>query len=723
MINVSGSNLGIGISLIMRDGFSGPAKIAGANMDEIAAKAHRLATQQMTMARNANAMGAAIGAAAIYDISKWVDEASRFNYTMKYVSSISGGVGKDFDKLNNKAVTLGEKTMFTAAQIADGMRWMAQAGMDAKSIYASMGAVTDLAGSTMTDIEGRGGAADWVTNIARGFNIALNEKNVTKIADVLAVATNKSNLNLHELGEAMKYTYSTAYDLKMSLEETAAGVMVLSNAGITGSMAGTALENMLRYVTRAAGKNATKRQREALGILGMTREDLVDAKGNLLSYGVILKKVSETAGKMGTADAQNALIDLFGVRGKRGASTISAHLMTYYQFLNDLNNAGGQASEWMGNMMNTAHGSILQLTSAWLSFKIAFFEALEPIIVPFVNALTALLKMLNAIVRTGLGKILVVAATFMLIGKTAAMAFRAVLYTVRLLAGDVGTVLVSSTAAGTAGLNNMTNAANRTASAMGRVFGMGAGLSGGLTGGLNYLGFGNKNRGGVKWAKNGRPYIIGPGGGAQFISNKAAENRNVWGSKVGGYMTNNKRGGFADLKGKGLGWGFLGALGLGMASSAVGTEGAFGTGLGIAADSASWGLTGATVGSIIPFLGTGVGAIVGAVGGLLWGLYDKIWAVKAEIESTDTASVDEVSAQGKWKRLVGSGILDPDRMGEKLGSYQKYTYDGHGRGFGPFWDQNRQFSSTIIVNLNGDKVYEEEIDDPNSQADVNVGIK
>lgn len=714
MINISGSNLAIGIALVMRDGFSAQSRIAGASMSTLQKRALMLQRQQTSMARNANAMGAAIGAAAIYGLGRWVSEGAKFNYVMKYVSSISNSTGNQFDKLNRRAVTLGESTMFTAIQISDGMRWMAQAGMEATSIYNSMGAIANLAGSTMSNIEGRGGAADWVTNIAKAFDITLNEKNVTKISDVLSVAVNKSNTKLYEFGEAMKYAQATAADLNLTFEEVSAGIMVLANAGIQGTMAGTALENMMRYVTKAAGTSATSRQIRALGILGMTQEDLQDSEGALLSFSAILKKTSKVASTMGTVGAQNALIDLFGVRGKRAASTIARKMMDYEKFLGMLNKSGGSSAQWMAGMMGTAEGSILQLTSAWTSFKIAFFESLEPVLVPLIKGLTGVLKMINAIARTRIGKLLMIGATALLIMKTASMAYRAVLLTVRLLTVNLGTTMAVASTSSVAGLNNMTNAANRYGAAIVRAnAASGMARGGGIAA---MMGMGKMSRGGVKYTSKGVPYIIGSTGAARFLTKNQASNKHIFGKYGGGLMNKAKgmkMGGLKNLSGKGFGIGLLASLGLGMASSAAGEQSGLGKGLGIAADAASYGLTGATIGSIFPVIGTAVGGVVGALGGLLWGLYDKVWSSKQEIENIDTQKAEEALSPQRWKRLL--------EKADGLKKYDKYQYMGGGSA-DPFFNMKKTFQSTIIVNLNGDTVYEETIDEPNKQANVAIGV-
>lgn len=60
-------------------------------------------------------------------------------------------------------------------------------------------------------------------------------------ADVFAYAQANSNTTVEALGEAMKYAAPTADAFGMTLQDTAAAMGVLANAGIKGSQGGTTL--------------------------------------------------------------------------------------------------------------------------------------------------------------------------------------------------------------------------------------------------------------------------------------------------------------------------------------------------------------------------------------------------------------------------------------------------------------------------------------------------
>ena len=54
-----------------------------------------------------------------------------------------------------------------------------------------------------------------------------------------------ANTNVAELGEAMKFVGAIAASLGVSIEETAAAIGVLSDAGLKGTLAGTGLRRVL----------------------------------------------------------------------------------------------------------------------------------------------------------------------------------------------------------------------------------------------------------------------------------------------------------------------------------------------------------------------------------------------------------------------------------------------------------------------------------------------
>jgi len=69
-------------------------------------------------------------------------------------------------------------------------------------------------------------AADIVTDTMSGFQMNRQREQVTA-ADIFAAASSKSNTNVEQLGEAMKYASSTANAAGMDLAQTAAVLGVI----------------------------------------------------------------------------------------------------------------------------------------------------------------------------------------------------------------------------------------------------------------------------------------------------------------------------------------------------------------------------------------------------------------------------------------------------------------------------------------------------------------
>lgn len=709
MYGLSGNNLAIGVSLVLRDRFTGRARAAAASLNQLDKQARAAQMRQMEMQRNINAVGAGIGLMAIRGMTRMAKVGADFGYTMNYVKTIAeqkGGIG--FDQLSTKAKTLGADTMFTARQVADAMKFMAMAGQDTAAIYNNVNAAVALAGATMSRLEGKGGTADIMTNIMRGFDINATEKNSMRVADVLTLATTSANTNLWDLHEAMKYSISTAKDLNVSLEETAGMVMMAGDAGIQGSMAGTATENMLRYITRAADESRKGRAGEALGALGLGPSDLQDAKGNLLAISPLLKVIGgriesiKQSGQAGNVRAQNILTDLFGVRGKREASLLLRNMQQYDTYINKLNTqATGKALGNLESQMSTLKGVGKQLSSAWETVMINFTEAIEPVVIPLLKAATSLAKVLAKAMDTPLGKWLTVGAAGFIVMKTATMGYRAVVLSLRLVHAQMGGSLTTSASRVVGGYNAMTAAATRySMAARGGAAASGMGMMG-------LLGFGGK----AKWNPKSGRYHRNGGGRGGFVSAAAAQRyygMSRRGTGVG--MGRTVMGRIGNIAGKGSMIGMLGGLGLSMAGDAVGGEA--GKYMSMGGNALGWAGTGAMVGSLVGPIGTATGAIVGGIGSLLFDLYNDMKEVEDAVDEAKGKKKEFNAEEWKKKAIKMQSMYEGDVIyGRGLNKTQLMATDRQGAN--QYLHPNGQFiqPNRIIINIDGkeamDKVVQE----------------
>ncbi|WP_269207931.1 phage tail tape measure protein [Streptococcus equi] len=80
----------------------------------------------------------------------------------------------------------------------------------------------------------------------------------------LHTAAADTNAEVGDMAEALKYAGPVAGALGISLEETAAAIGIMSNAGIKGSQAGTTLRTSLSRLT-----DPTKKMRGIMSELGL----------------------------------------------------------------------------------------------------------------------------------------------------------------------------------------------------------------------------------------------------------------------------------------------------------------------------------------------------------------------------------------------------------------------------------------------------------------------
>ena len=375
------TRMGIGLTVTLRDHFSKRATAVKASMNGMAAGLSSISRASSMAMMTSGAAMAAAGGAVVMGYASMVKAAAEYEHTLKAVKAVTGSSVSSMGELDAKAQQVAGNTVHTLHQVADAMKFMGMAGMSKTEIIQTMDSVSALAEATGHVLSGKGGSADIMTNIIRAFDLTADSSE--RVADILAKGTLSANTSLFDMGEAIKYTAATAMDLNVGLEETTAMIMAMGNAGIQASMAGTAVENMLRYITTAASGRATKGDVWALAQLGMSPKDLQDSNGNLKEMGSLLALIKKRAVSLGTVDRQAVFQEIFGVRGKRAGSQLIRALGDYKSFLGELKDIEpGYASKVAEERRNTIKGDLLLLASAWSKFQVAATNALYYVIRP-----------------------------------------------------------------------------------------------------------------------------------------------------------------------------------------------------------------------------------------------------------------------------------------------------------------------------------------------------
>ena len=176
---------------------------------------------------------AAIGTAS-------VSTAASFEDGMLKVQSLSGATAEEYKKLSDAAKQYGASTAWTAKDVADAMGYMALAGFDTNEILASTGGMLSLASASGEDLAT---VTDILTDAMTAFGDGAGD--ASRYADVLATTQAKSNTTVGLLGEAFKYVAPLAGSYGYKLEDVSTALGMMANAGVKGSMAGTALSSIM----------------------------------------------------------------------------------------------------------------------------------------------------------------------------------------------------------------------------------------------------------------------------------------------------------------------------------------------------------------------------------------------------------------------------------------------------------------------------------------------
>ncbi|MDV4368183.1 phage tail tape measure protein, partial [Enterococcus faecium] len=303
-----------------------------------------------------------------------------FEEQMSRVKAISGATGKSFDELRQQAVDLGAKTAFSAKESAAGMENLASAGFSAQEIMKAMPGLLDLAAVSGGDVAL---ASENTATALRGFGLEASEAG--HVADVFARAAADTNAEVGDMGEALKYVAPVANSMGISLEETAAAIGIMSDAGIKGSQAGTTLRGALSRLARP-----TKAMQDTMDNLGVSFYDADGKMKPLKTQVELLKKAFEG---LTPEQQQNALVTLYGQESLSGMmALIDKGPDSLGKLTKSLKDSDGAADDMARTMQDNMNSSIEQMFGAFESAAIVIQKILAPSIKKVADAISGLVE-------------------------------------------------------------------------------------------------------------------------------------------------------------------------------------------------------------------------------------------------------------------------------------------------------------------------------------------
>lgn len=327
-----------------------------------------------------------IGAAAIgMGVMSITKSAAEYENIMTTVRSILKVTDKDiatfdqrFESMSRNIRQVGVDTKFTTTEVAGAAKYLGMAGLTIEDINNSIKPIANLAiiGDAPLDR-----MADIVTNIQTAYG--LNSKDMGQVSDILASVTTSTNTNVLEMGEAFKFAAPMMSMARISFNEAAAAIGALANAGLKGTVAGTALRAMMTRLL-----NPTKKGLEVLSKYNVQlyETDKLTGKNKLRSLFDIFSQL-----KAKDASVQD-LTKIFDKIGGNAANNIFTELLKLPDLIKNSIYSGGVADSIAKEKQNTISGKWDKVTSQFTETGMNVFEAFNPIIKSGLDDLLVILQ-------------------------------------------------------------------------------------------------------------------------------------------------------------------------------------------------------------------------------------------------------------------------------------------------------------------------------------------
>lgn len=293
---------------------------------------------------------------------------------------------EDYNKLKAYAQEVGATTKYTATEAAEALNYYALAGYDANEAIAALPATLKLAQAGAMDFAS---STDMLTDAytALGGITSLED-----MVDEMTVASQKSNTNIEQLGQAMLTVGATARGLSGGTAELSTMLGILADNGLKGEEGGTKLRNAILSLVKP-----TNDASEVLDELGVS---LYDDTGKMLELPEVFLSLNEALAGFTQEQRDKSVAAIFNTRDLGAVNALLGTTAERYEELEtQIINSAGAADALVDVQTDNLESALKMVTSAkealMYSIYDKFSEGLQDIALHGADALSSVKDMLN----------------------------------------------------------------------------------------------------------------------------------------------------------------------------------------------------------------------------------------------------------------------------------------------------------------------------------------
>ena len=326
-------------------------------------------------------LGVASGAAIVFkgisflgnQLISATQSAIAFEKVMKEVEAVSGASGEELKLLANNANKLGSSTEKTAQQVAEAQKELAKLGFTTPEILLATEAIVNLSTATGEDLVK---TAEVAASTIRSFGLEVSD--LTRVTDVMTKSFIISALDLEKFRESVKLVAPIAAATGVGIESVTAGLAKLADTGISGSLAGTAMRNLLSSMA-----DPTEDLVKFLGQYDETLKDGVKSSDDFTRALQVLKGAN--------VDLETA-VGMVDVRARTAFFTLVNYADDVEDLAVELRYLDGETKEVAKSMRDQLANDILIAESAFDSLRRNGIEPLLPVFRSIVQDTTEVIE-------------------------------------------------------------------------------------------------------------------------------------------------------------------------------------------------------------------------------------------------------------------------------------------------------------------------------------------
>jgi TP901 family phage tail tape measure protein len=294
------------------------------------------------------------GRAAVGFVADSVKAAGNFQQGMSVLQAVTSATDAQMAALQKTAIALGNDITLpatSATDAAEAMTELAKAGLSVEQAMDAAKGTLQLATAAEVD---NARAAQIVAGALNAFHMEGSQ--AVQVADLLAAAANASSASMTDLSQGLQQGGFMFNATGQKVDDLVASLAILTNVGLTGSDAGTALKNaMTRLINPTDG---AAQLMERLGI------NVFDASGKMLPFREIIGILDTALSGLSEQERLSALSTIFLSDGMKAMIPLIDGGIAGFDAMKEKVNQQGAAAQLAGAQTAGFNGALAAAKNA-----------------------------------------------------------------------------------------------------------------------------------------------------------------------------------------------------------------------------------------------------------------------------------------------------------------------------------------------------------------------